>query len=447
MAAQLNVLASNVWVGPLALLTFAVAYAGVITEEFLHLRKSKPVTLAAGIIWIAIAIAYYAAGDTSSAGEQFRHYLLEYSELLLFLLVAMTYVNVLEERNIFNSIRAWLISRGFSLRKIFLLTGIIAFFVSSVADNLTAALVMGAIVLAVGAPYPGFVAVGCINVVVAANAGGAFSPFGDVTTLMVWQKGMVSFTQFFNLFLPSFVNWAVPAVLMVFAVPAITPDPLAENAPLKRGAILAVVLFASTIALAVCVHTFWHMPPVLGMMTGLSLLKLYGFWLKRCDPGLLTEPEDETLPVVFRPPRGYDIFSFVSRAEWDTLMFFYGVVFCVGGLATLGYLAQMSELLYNGLGTTWANILIGLISAVIDNVPVMLAVLTMNPDMPLSQWLLVTLTAGVGGSLLSIGSAAGVALMGLARNQYTFMSHLKWSWAVALGYAASIALHLAINGQ
>lgn len=443
----INVLANNHWVGPLALITFAVAYAFVIAEEFLHLRKSKPVTVAAGIIWFAIAIAYALAGDTTTAGETFRHYLLEYTELLLFLLVAMTYVNVLEERNIFNAIRAWMISRGFSLRKIFMLTGIIAFFVSSVADNLTTALVMGAIVLAVGAPYPRFVAVGCINVVVAANAGGAFSPFGDVTTLMVWQKGLVSFTQFFNLFFPSFVNWIVPALLMVFAVPNITPEPLQEQAPLKRGALIAVALFALTIAMAVSAHTFWHMPPVLGMMTGLGLLKLYGFWLKRTDPGILTEPEDERLPAEFRPPRGYDIFSFVSRAEWDTLMFFYGVVFCVGGLATLGYLAYMSELLYNGLGATWANILIGVISAIIDNVPVMLAVLTMNPEMPLSQWLLVTLTAGVGGSMLSIGSAAGVALMGLARNQYTFMSHLKWTWAVALGYAASIALHLAINGQ
>lgn len=183
------------------------------------------------------------------------------------------------------------------------------------------------------------------------------------------------------------------------------------------------------------------------MMTGLGFLKLFGYWLKITEPEIMTEPQMDNLPADYAPPAGYNIFSFLSRAEWDTLMFFYGVVLCVGALATLGYLGALSHFLYVGMGATTANIVIGLLSAVIDNVPVMLAVLTMQPDMNVSQWLLVTLTAGVGGSLLSIGSAAGVALMGLARGQYTFMSHLRWSWAVAAGYAASIAVHLVLNGQ
>jgi len=137
----------------------------------------------------------------------------------------------------------------------------------------------------------------------------------------------------------------------------------------------------------------------------------------------------------------------MKRAEWDTLMFFYGVILCVGGLGTLGYLALVSQQLYEGMGPTTANILIGLLSALVDNIPMMFAVLTMNPDMSLGQWLLITLTTGVGGSLLSIGSAAGVALMGQARGIYTFFAHLKWSWAVALGYAASIWVHLWLNSH
>ena len=128
-------------------------------------------------------------------------------------------------------------------------------------------------------------------------------------------------------------------------------------------------------------------------------------------------------------------------------MFFYGVILCVGGLGTLGYLAALSSAVYGGLGPTSANVLVGVASAIVDNIPVMFAVLSMNPEMSHAQWLLVTLTAGVGGSLLSIGSAAGVALMGQARGTYTFVSHLKWSWAVALGYAASIGVHLLINGK
>jgi Na+/H+ antiporter NhaD/arsenite permease-like protein len=111
----------------------------------------------------------------------------------------------------------------------------------------------------------------------------------------------------------------------------------------------------------------------------------------------------------------------------------------------LGYLTRASHVLYGGLGPTIANALVGIVSAVLDNIPLMYAVLTMKPDMPVGQWLLITLTTGVGGSLLSIGSAAGVALMGQARGTYTFAAHLRWAPAVAAGYAASILVHLALN--
>ena len=120
---------------------------------------------------------------------------------------------------------------------------------------------------------------------------------------------------------------------------------------------------------------------------------------------------------------------------------------CVGGLGALGYLNLASHLMYDQLGASWANIIVGLLSAIVDNIPVMFAVLSMAPDMDVNQWLLVTLTAGVGGSLLSIGSAAGVALMGQARGIYTFFSHLKWTWAIFLGYVASIATHFWLSGM
>ena len=141
------------------------------------------------------------------------------------------------------------------------------------------------------------------------------------------------------------------------------------------------------------------------------------------------------------------MFYSISRAEWDTLLFFYGVVLCVGGLGFLGYLAVASQVMYIQWGPTLANTMVGILSAIVDNIPVMFAVLTMNPDMSLGQWLLVTLTAGVGGSMLSIGSAAGVALMVQARGKYTFFSHLKWTPAIALGYVASILVHLWINAS
>jgi Na+/H+ antiporter NhaD/arsenite permease-like protein len=198
-------------------------------------------------------------------------------------------------------------------------------------------------------------------------------------------------------------------------------------------------------------HHVLAMPPFLGMMTGLGVLKSYGYLIRRKELDEWTEIHafDDTVShsAVLKPAvKPFDVFISMKRVEWDTLMFFYGIMLCVGGLGALGYLATLSDVLYGGLGATTANILVGLLSAVIDNIPVMFAVLSMNPEMSLGQWLLVTLTAGVGGSLLSIGSAAGVALMGQARGIYTFSTHLKWTWAIALGYAASIAVHIVMNG-
>ncbi len=433
-------------IGWLAVAVFVVAYAVVISEEFTELRKSKPVIIAAGVIWVLVAVAYAEQGRADEAATLLRHNLLEYSEIMLFLLSAMTFINTLEERGVFKALRAWMVSSGFTLRTIYWLAGALAFFISPFADNLTTALIMASVVLAVAGDNKKFIAVSCISIVVGANAGGAFSPFGDITTLMVWQKGVVKSEEFLALFLPALVNWLVPAALMAFAVPAGRPVVVAEHATVKHGGYVVIALFLLTIALTVALHHYLQLPPFLGMMTGLGVLKVYGYFIRRHE--VETEPEIEvsSAPRGFKPAiKPFDIFISMKRVEWDTLMFFYGVVLCVGGLGALGYLAALSQSLYGELGATWANILIGVASAVIDNIPIMYAVLNMNPDMALGQWLLVTLTAGVGGSLLSIGSAAGVGLMGQARGMYTFFSHLKWTWAIALGYAASIWVHLLIN--
>ena len=434
-------------VGYWAIAIFVVAYLLVMAEEYTHLRKSKPVILAAGIIWAIIAAVYASHGMTHAAEAAARHNLLEYAELMLFLLVAMTYINAMDERQVFDALRSWLIRKGFGFRQLFWLTGILAFFISPVADNLTTALLMCAVVMAVGGDNVRFVSIACINIVVAANAGGAFSPFGDITTLMVWQKGIVEFWTFFALFIPSAVNFLVPAAIMHFAIPNEKPVASDEEIPMRRGAKRIIVLFLLTIATAVSFHNFLHLPPVLGMLTGLAYLQIFGYYLRITHSRQLNASphnEDKANQMV-GDVVPFDVFSKVARAEWDTLLFFYGVVLCVGGLGFIGYLAVASEVMYSQWGATSANVAVGILSAIVDNIPVMFAVLTMQPDMPTGQWLLVTLTAGVGGSLLSIGSAAGVALMGQARGKYTFFSHLKWTPAIALGFIASILVHRWIN--
>lgn len=439
-------------VGYFALLIFILAYLLVMAEEKLHLRKSKPVLVAAGIIWMLIGWVYTQEGLSAASEAAFRHTLLEFAELMLFLLVAMTYINALEERRLFDTLRAWMIRKGFNYKTLFWLTGFLAFFISPIADNLTTALLMCAVIVAVAGDDPRFVNMCCVNVVVAANAGGAFSPFGDITTLMVWQAGIVQFADFLTLFVPSLVNYLVPAVIMGFFIENRKPSAVYEAVELKRGALRILTLFLFTIATAVLCHTMLNLPPVLGMMMGLGYLQFFGYFLQRTLPGSLARKRalaeragDEEALERLGGIVPFDVFNRIAHAEWDTLLFFYGVVVCVGGLGFMGYLAMVSETLYSGWDATYANIILGIVSAVVDNIPVMFAVLTMEPNMSMGNWLLITLTAGVGGSLLSIGSAAGVALMGQARGMYTFMGHLKWTPVIALGYFASIGVHLWLN--
>ncbi len=440
------------WAGYTALAIFVLAYLLVMTEEITHLRKSKPVVLAAGLIWVIIAYVYNQMGLSHEAEQAVKHNILEFSELFLFLLAAMTYINAMEDREVFGALRGWLVRKGFTYRQLFWITGFLAFFISPVADNLTTALLMGAVILAVGMDQPKFVALGFINVVVAANAGGAFSPFGDITTLMVWQKGVVGFQEFFDLFIPSLVNFTVPALIMHFALPKGQPNPLDEHIHMKRGALPIVFLFFITIATAVLLHSYLNLPPVLGMMMGLAYLQFFGYYLKvtgetQQEVVDQTTEEGEHVINTISKPVTFDIFNKIARAEWDTLLFFFGVIVAVGGLGQLGYLAYVSQVMYTDLGPTNANILVGFLSSIVDNIPVMFAVLTMDPVMSHGEWLLVTLTAGVGGSLLSIGSAAGVALMGQSKGMYTFGSHIKWMPAILLGYFASIGAHMWINAS
>ena len=418
------------YVGILSLITFIIAYAVVMVEEFSHLRKSKPVILSAAIIWAIIAFHFSSNKDYVIEIEHaLEHNILEFAELFLFLLVAMTYINSLEERKVFDVVRYQLTSRGFSFRQLFIFTGIITFFLSPIADNLTTALVMCSVLMACGKGNAKFISIGCINIVVAANAGGAYSPFGDITTLMVWQAGIVEFFTFFKIFFPSVINYVIPAAIMYFFIPKEKPEVSTEKVYMKRGGRVIIFLGLFTIFSAVNFHNILHLPPMLGMMFGMGLLGLYSFYLQIThDPSV----EDQK----------FDFFRKVARAEWDTLLFFFGVILSVGGLGFIGYLSLVSEFLYVDLGPTLANSIVGILSAIVDNIPVMFAVITMRPEMSTDQWLLVTLTTGVGGSLLSIGSAAGVALMGQARGYYTFFGHLKWTPVIFLGYVASIYLHV-----
>jgi len=352
-----------------------------------------------------------------------EHLILEIAEIFFFLYVAMTFIEALIERNVFSRLKDNLIKKGYSYRKLFWVTGLIAFFLSPVADNLTTALILSTVLITLEKDRKEFLVPGAINIVVAANAGGAWSPFGDITTLMAWTAEKGHFTDFLFLFPSALIGWLITAVILSKFVPNETPkvDTDAKESEILPGGKAIIGLGVFTIVTAVLSHQFFHLPAMWGMMFGLSILKLYAFNLKK----------KQNIEM--------NIFSSISKIEHDTLMFFFGILAAVGALHFLGFL-DLAVKLYEMFDHTYVNIGVGILSAIVDNVPVMSAVLKANPDLGLDQWMLVTLTAGIGGSLISFGSAAGVGVMGKLKGVYTFMAHLKFAWVIAIGYIVSIAV-------
>lgn len=396
------------------------------------MKKSKPVMLGASLMWVVVAFVapFHGVGHESLRVAVF-HGLEEYASLLLFLLSAMTYIAALLNRGVFDNLKDKLIRAGLGYKGLFWATGILAFCLSPIADNLTTALVLGAVAVVAGGGNGRFIVLACVNIVSAANAGGAFSPFGDITTLMVWQAGKIEFLDFFALFLPSLTCFLVPATIVHFFVPQGRPNIPVTKTHLRRGARSIIALGLLTIAMAVGFEQLLGLPPFVGMMAGLSLLMMAAYIIARTSKG-----EEDRM----------DVFALVAESEWDTLLFFFGVIFSVGALGYIGYLDVASDALYGTFGYSGGNIALGIISAAVDNIPVMFAVLSMNPPLDEFNWLLITLTTGVGGSLVSIGSAAGVALMGIGRGHYGFMAHLRWTPALLLGYFAAVAMHFWVNG-
>lgn len=444
------------WAGYFSLLAMVLAYVAAMLEEETYLRKSKPMLMGAMLVWFVIAFAYRQQGDVHVVTGAFQSNLLAFIELMLFIMVSMAYLNTMEDMRVFEALRNRLLASRLGYRKLFWITGLLVFVLSSVVNGLTTGLLMGAVVMAVGKDNPRFVSLACINIVVAANAGGAFCPLGGISTLFVWQKRMVEFGQFFNLFIPCLVNFLVPAAIMHFAVPKACPLVKARPVVLQRGAGVVIFLFAATICLAVSFDMLLHLPPAAGMLAGLSLLEFHSFYLNNTEQkiaqGLMytLDFQDRAKSVAVNASQGdgsYEIFERIGRLDWDTLLFFCGAMLGIGGLGFIGYLDLVSQWLYGQHDPSVANVLIGLSSAFVDNGTLMFAVLSMHPDIPPGQWLLLTLTLGVGGSLLAIGSAPGIGLLGVTKGRYSFMAHLKWCPVILLGYFASIGVHFLVNAR
>ena len=421
---------TTTWVGILSFLVFVVAYYFIATEDKYFINKAKPALLGGTGIFMLIGLYIAITGD-KAMGEhlhyEINHLIVEIAGIFFFLFVAMTYIEAMIDRGVFSALRYNLVSKGYDYKKLFWVTGFLAFFISPIADNLTTALILSTVLITIDKENKAFIVPAAVNIVVAANAGGAWSPFGDITTLMAWVAGKGSFTDFLFLFPAAFVGWIITAFLLSKFIPEGHPPSTdgEKKVEILEGGRVIMGLFGLTIFLAVMSHNLLHLPAMWGMMFGLAILKMYVYKINR-------GPTETQL----------NAFSWIAKIENDTLLFFFGILAAVGGLHFLGFLEYFTAL-YTQFGPTAVNIGVGFLSAIVDNVPVMSAVLKSSPEMGVdahSQWMLVTLTAGVGGSLISFGSAAGVGVMGKLHGIYTFASHMKLAWTVLIGYIVSVAI-------
>lgn len=411
-------------IGWLLLAIFVVGYYFIAAEEKYHINKAKPALFIGTLMFMIIGGFYAYNGISFRPFEtEIAHLILEIAEIFFFLYVAMTFIEALIDRGVFGALKEKLIAKGYSYKGLFWVTGVLAFFISPVADNLTTALILSTVLITIDKTNKAFLVPGAINIVVAANAGGAWSPFGDITTLMAWTAHKGDFVDFLYLFPASIIGWTVTAFLLSRYVPEGHPgqedEAKAESIKILKGGKFIVALGIFTIATAVFSKQVMHLPPMWGMLFGLSILKLYIYFLN------IKHAED------------MDIYHSIAKVENDTLLFFFGILAAVGALHFAGFLAY-AVMLYDMFDPTYVNIGVGILSAIVDNVPVMSAVLKASPDLGLDQWLLVTLTAGIGGSLISFGSAAGVGVMGKLKGIYTFSAHMRFSWTIMVGYILSI---------
>lgn len=413
--------------GWMLLAIFIIGYYFIAMEDKYHLDKSKPALFIGTFMFILIGAFYAFYGlNFLPFTREITHLVYEIAEIFFFLFVAMTFVEALIERGVFNALKGKLIAKGYSYRELFWITGFLAFFISPIADNLTTALILSTVLVTIERKDKAFLVPSAINVVVAANAGGAWSPFGDITTLMAWTAHKGQFADFLYLFPAAFIGWLVTAYLLVRYVPDLDPnkdgDPeVAEKIEILKGGKVIIGIGVATIIMSVIAKQVMHLPPMWGMLFGLSVLKLYIHSLQR------------------RHKQDVNIFKSISKIENNTLLFFFGILAAVGALYFAGFLNYVSQL-YDAYDPMYVNIGIGFVSAIIDNVPVMSAVLKSNPAIDHAQWMLLTLTAGIGGSLISFGSAAGVGVMGRMRGVYTFSAHVKLAWTVLVGYGVSIGI-------
>ena len=402
---------------PYLLIALAIfGLLAVIFEEVIHINKAQSVLFFGAFSWILLFIFSPDTAMHQQVQQGLEHNISEIASLWLFLVAAMTFVAYLNKKGLIENIIYRVLPAQISERKLLFLTGIFSFVFSSLADNITATLVSVALILSLRLPAAKTLRFATV-VVFAVNSGGVAMITGDVTTLMIFLAGKVSITNLLLLSLPS--------LLAVLLLGFMLARPLRETAiiehkrnDVQRVDVAIAGVFMTTILATMAGNVLFDIPPVLTFLSGLSVM----FLLARAY-GEDTEHDP--------------IMDYIRQIEFDTLMFFLGILLIVGAMKEIHALDGFLDLY--ALVPVWAaNFLMGLLSAIIDNVPLTAALLKADVQMNLTEWMGLTYAVGVGGSLLIIGSAAGIVAMSKI-DELTFGTYLRYLLVLLLAYSVGYA--------
>lgn len=411
---------------------FVLAYAAIALEHPLGVNKSASALLGAGVLWTIYAVA---TGDHASVGRQLDESVASTAQIVFFLIGAMTIVEVVDAHDGFEVITSR-ISTTSQVRLIWLI-GFVTFFLSAILDNLTTTIVMVSLIQRLIARRDDRLLFASL-IVIAANAGGAWTVIGDVTTTMLWIGGQISPLKIMSaVFLPSLVNLLVPLVLIAFALRGKT-----IAAPPKDGGLQGVdpfernVMFYLGLGVLIAVPAFktvTHLPPFMGVLLGLGLVWLVGEIIHRKKEEHVRQP--------------LTLAHALTRIDMGSIVFFVGILLAVACLEHVGLLSKLANWLEAAIGRQDIIVVVlGLLSAVIDNVPLVAATMGMYDlaHYPTDSflWEFIAYCAGTGGSILIIGSAAGVAAMGLERIEFLWYAR-RIAPVALLGYLAGALVYMA----
>ncbi|WP_372762594.1 sodium:proton antiporter NhaD [Pseudoalteromonas sp.] len=400
-------------VSSIILTLIAIAFLLIVIEDVIHVNKAKTTLFFGTLCWIISFIFPINGQSPATIQELLNHNILEIASLWLFLMAAMTFVAYLNSKGFIENIVNRVMPKTISERQLMFLIGLFAFIFSSISDNVTATLISLAVVLSLKLETKKLLKYATL-IIFAVNSGGVSLITGDVTTLMIFLDGKVTISNLLLLIGPAFVSVMLLAALLSIGLNGRVDFTKSKQKRIEKTDITIAIIFLSTVIATLTLSVLYSVPPLLTFLFGLSMMFLVAQFLMR------------------KKDINKDMIDFIREIEYDTLLFFVGVLLLVGALKEVGVLSQFTNL-YAIMAPEYANYLMGILSAGVDNVPLTAALLKADIIMSQQHWLSFTYATGVGGSLLIIGSAAGIIAMSKVKG-LTFMNYLRLSFYLLICY-------------